>query len=100
MVLGRIAAGDQEAIAVGQVVPVIGHRSPAESGPQRGHGGGVSEAGLMVYIDYPQGPVKLRQEIALFIVKLGAAEGGHGFGTVHRHPGGGLGDEVRGPEWP
>ena len=85
MVLGGIAADDHEAIAVGQIVPVIGHGAPAEGGPQRGHRGGVSEAGLVFQIDDPQGPGQLGDEIALLVVQGGPADGGQGLGAVHRH---------------
>ena len=56
MVFGGIAADDHDAIGVGDVVPVVGHGTPAEGGPQRGHRGGVSEAGLVFQIDDAQGP--------------------------------------------
>ena len=47
MVFGGVAADDHDAIAVGQIVPVVGHGASTEGGPQRGHGRGMSEAGLM-----------------------------------------------------
>ena len=47
MVFGRVAADDHDAITVGDIVPVVGHGAPSEGGPQRGHRGRVSEAGLM-----------------------------------------------------
>jgi len=48
MVFGGVAADDHDAITVANVIPVIGHGSPTEGGPQRGHGGGVSDPGLML----------------------------------------------------
>ena len=48
MVFGRVAADDHDAITVGDIVPVVGHGAPSEGGPQRGHRGRVSEAGLML----------------------------------------------------
>ena len=85
MVFGGIAADDHDAITVGQIVPVIGHGASAEGGPQRGHRGGVSEAGLVFQIDDAQGPGQFGQEIAFFVVQGGPADGGQGLGAVHRH---------------
>ncbi len=39
MVFGGIAADDQDAVTVGKIVPMIGHRATTKSGPQRGHCG-------------------------------------------------------------
>ncbi len=48
MVFGRVAADDHDAVTVGDIVPVVGHGAASECGPQRGHRGRVSEAGLML----------------------------------------------------
>ena len=48
MIFRRVGPDDEDAVAVGQIIPMVGHGTPTEGGPQRGHGGGVSEAGLML----------------------------------------------------
>ena len=47
MVLGRVAAHDQNDVRIGDIRPAVGHRPPAERGGQTGHRGAVSETGLI-----------------------------------------------------
>ena len=74
MIFCGIAADDHDAITVGNIIPVIGHGSPTKSGPQRGHGGGVSDPGLMFQIDDAQSPSQFVDKITLFVVQSGAAD--------------------------
>jgi hypothetical protein len=51
VVLRHVAALDEEHFGVLQVQPVIGHRAPAEGGPQTGDRGAVSKARLVFHLD-------------------------------------------------
>ena len=72
MVLGGIAAHDQDAIAVLEIVVMIGHGTTAERLCQSRNTGTVSDPGLMVHLHEAQGPHH-RDQPALLIVELGAA---------------------------
>src|SRR5215831_20470573 len=67
MVFSHITAFHQDRLAVLQVNPVVGHRSPAEGCPQTGDRGAVSKPGLMLDVSRAQQPRCFLEEIALFV---------------------------------
>ena len=48
-----------------------------------GHSGGVSETGMVVYIDDTNCAQHLMHDVVFFVVNRGAAQMGNSLGTVH-----------------
>ena len=80
--LGHVRAHDQDAVAVGQVLLVVGGRAAAERGAQTGHRGGVSYPRLVLDRDHAQaGREQLLDQVVLLVVERRAAQRAH---VVHR----------------
>ena len=76
--LGHVRAHDQDAIAIGQVLLVVGGRTAAERGAQTGHRGGVSSSGLVLDRDNSQPAAEqLLDQVVVFNVERRAAQGPH-----------------------
>lgn len=73
MVLSRVRTDDYYAIAIGNIIPVVGHGPSAERFRQTGDSGGMSYTGLMFYVHQAEGAQHLYQQVALFIVVSGTA---------------------------
>ena len=86
VILGRVAAHDQDDVGVHHVDPVVGHGAPAEGGRQTGDRGAVSETGLVLDVDEAEGAHELGQEVALLVVERRAAQAGDGLGAVDHVP--------------
>jgi len=54
VVLSGVAADSENAIGVGEVIPVVGHCPATETLRQTGDSGGMSKTGLMFQIDDAQ----------------------------------------------
>ncbi len=74
VVLGHVAALHQDRLAVLEVDPVVGHRPPAERGPQTGDRGAVSKSGLVLDVSQTEQPGRLLEEVALLVRVLRAAQ--------------------------
>ena len=74
VVLGDVAAFHQDRLAVLQVDPVVGHRSPPERGPQTGDRGAMSKPGLVLDVRQAEQPGRLLEEVALLVRVLRAAQ--------------------------
>ena len=72
MVLGRVAAHDQNDVRIGDIRPAVGHGPPAEGGGQTGHRGAVSESGLVFVGDDAETEAEFSEEV-VDLVGIGAA---------------------------
>ena len=68
MIFGCIASHNQDAIAVADVNPVVGHCAASERLCQSRNSGAVSDTGLVFNVDQTQGPHHRLQRPALFVV--------------------------------
>ena len=85
MVLGDVAAFHQDRLAVLQVDPVIGHRAPAERGPQTGDRGAMSKPGLVLDVPHTEQAGRLLKEVALLVGVLRAAHESHRISAIDGH---------------
>ena len=51
MILCRVRAYCQDAIGIGNVIPMVGHGAPTECFRQTGDGGGMSYTGVVLSIN-------------------------------------------------
>ena len=58
MIFSRIGTDSHYDIAIGNIVPVIGHGSAAKTFRQTGDGGGMSYTGVVFEVNHPQCPVE------------------------------------------
>ena len=86
VVLGDVAAFHQDRLAVLQVDPVVGHRAPAERGPQTGDRGAVSKPGLVLDVGQAEQPGRLLEEVTLLVGVLRAAQERDRVGAIDREP--------------
>ena len=86
MVLSRVGAHHQHDIGVLDVLPMIGHRAPAERGGQTGHRGAVSYAGLMIDVDEAHRSHRLRDQIGVLVGDGRATDPGDAFASIDRAP--------------
>ena len=86
VVLGDVAAFHQDRLAVLQVDPVVGHRSPTERGPQTGDRGAMSKSGLVLDVGQAEQPGRLLEEVALLVRVLRAAHEADRVGAIDRAP--------------
>ena len=76
MGLGHVRAHEQDAVAVGQVLLVVGGRAAAERGAQTGHRGAMSYPGLVLDGDHAQAAAEqLLDQVVLLVVDRRPAEG-------------------------
>jgi hypothetical protein len=81
MGLRRIATHDEDGLGVVDVVVGVGHGTVAPGVGDTGHGGGVTDAGLVVHVvGAPQGR-ELAEQIGLLIAVLGRAQPVDGVGA-------------------
>ena len=85
VVLGDVAAFHQDRLAVLQVDPVVGHRSPTERGPQTGDRGAMSKPGLMFDVGQAEQPGRFLEEVTLLVGVLRAAHEADGVGPIDGH---------------
>ena len=77
--LGHVRAHEQDAVAVGQVLLVVGGRTAAERGAQTGHRGAVSYPRLVFDRHHPQPAAEqLLDQVVLFVVDRRPAQGADG----------------------
>lgn len=74
MVFSGIRTHDQDDIRIADIDPVIGHRAASEGGRQTGNRCGVSNSGLVFYIDQSPTSQQLLKEVALFVIKRCTAD--------------------------
>jgi hypothetical protein len=77
MIFSSIAAHDQDDIGVSDIYPVICHCTASERLCQSRNCCGVSDTGLVLYVDKSKGTKPLLKDIALFIVKGCASDTGN-----------------------
>ncbi len=82
MVLRRVGSHHQDAVAVSNVDPVIGHGAASERLCQSRNSGAVSDTGLMFNIDQAQGSHEGLDQPAFLIVQGCASHTGDAHGAV------------------
>ena len=82
VMLGGIAAHDQDAIAVLQIDIVVRHGTASERLSQSRYRWAVSDPGLVIDVDQAQGPGLDAHEPALLVVHVGAAQMADRFAAV------------------
>ena len=76
MGLGHVGAHEEDAVAVGEVLLVVGGRAAAELGAQTWHRSAMSNPGLVFDGDHSQSaPEQLLDEVVLLVVDRRSAEG-------------------------
>jgi len=68
VVFRRIGANHEDAVAIGNIIPVIGHYPTTDAFRQTGDSGGMSETGVVLYIDQTEGSREFDEEVTLLIV--------------------------------
>lgn len=57
VILGGVTTNCQNAITVGDIIPVVGHGSATKAFRQTGDSGGMSYTGVVLQIDHAKGSV-------------------------------------------
>ncbi len=83
MIFRGIASLNEDAIAVLNIDPVVGHCATSERLCQSRYSWGVSDAGLMVDINQAHGPRHGGDGPAFLVVHIGTAHVGDGFQAIH-----------------
>ena len=74
MALRHIGAFDDDDIRVHQIRRKVSRAASAKRGPQTGDRGGVSNTGLIFYLNNAEAGEQLLDQIVLFVVERGAAQ--------------------------
>ena len=78
----RVAPHDEDDIGILNIDPVVRHCTASERLSQSRYSCGVSDSGLVFYIDQTPGPQQLLEHVALFVVQGRASDMGNAVGPV------------------
>src|SRR4029453_7740340 len=80
--LGHVGAHDHDVVGVHEPVRAVGGAAAPQGGSQTGNGGGVSNTGLVLDLYRAQRGEQLLDQVVLFVVQGGPAEGGEPGGAA------------------